>query len=107
MIHTMRWVRLRHQVLSEYPCCQRCEKEGFVTASIEVHHRVPVETATTLREKESLMFDRGNLMALCHRCHVQEHVEMGRSGKKINTERQSARAREFNERFFGRQRDFN
>jgi len=35
------------------------------------------------------MYDPGNLMALCHDCHVKIHTEMGRSGKKA-TQRRNA-----------------
>lgn len=101
MIHTSSWVRLRHLVLSEHPLCQRCVEEGYVTAATEVHHVRPVEEALTRREKERLMFDRSNLRALCHSCHVLTHTEMGRCGKTMTRRRNAARAAEIRRRFFG------
>lgn len=81
MIHTMRWLRLRRNQLSEHPICQRCEAEGRLTPATEVHHIIPVEDALTFAEKQRLMFDYSNLRSLCHDCHVKTHMEMGRSGK--------------------------
>lgn len=82
MIHTVRWVKLRRDKLSLHPLCERCEREGRVQAATEVHHVIPVERGLTADEKQRLMFDPHNLMALCHDCHVKTHTEMGRSGKK-------------------------
>ena len=101
LIHTTRWLRLRASVISDHPLCERCEKEGKVTAACEVHHHVPVEYGTNLREKERLMFDRMNLVALCHACHVQTHIEMGRSGKEATRRRNDAKTAETIARFFG------
>lgn len=91
LIHTERWVKLRRAKLSRDPLCERCKEQGVIEAAVEVHHVIPVEDAQTEREKESLMFDSHNLMALCHDCHVEMHKEMGRSGKayaRRRTERQ-------------------
>lgn len=101
LIHSMRWVRLRREVLSEHPLCQRCEREGYLTAASEVHHKKPVQIGRTLREKENLMFDRSNLTALCHNCHVQEHVEMLRSGKELTRKRNSQQVSSFIKAWFG------
>lgn len=89
LINTARWRRLRHSVLEDHPVCERCG----VCAACEVHHRVPVESAPGLRAMERLMFDRGNLQALCRRCHVAAHVEMGRCGRAAAAARIEARRR--------------
>lgn len=81
MIHTSRWLKLRRDKLSDYPLCERCEQMGKVTAATEVHHVHPVEMGLTRQDKERLMYDYFNLRSLCHDCHVQTHVEMGRCGK--------------------------
>ena len=101
LIHTRRWLELRRRVLTERPLCQRCAEEGFVTAATEVHHVLPVEEAVTFREKERLMFDRSNLRALCHACHVRTHTEMGRCGRAMTRRRNEARSESFRRRFFG------
>lgn len=101
MIHTRHWLELRRMVLTAHPLCQRCEAEGRTTAATEVHHVRPVEEGATAREKERLMFDAHNLRALCHDCHVLTHTEIGRSGRKANTERKARQAESVNKRFFG------
>ena len=101
LINTSRWQRLRRSVLTARPLCERCEKEGYVTPASEVHHRVPVESAVTTREKEQLMFDPANLESLCHECHVVRHVELGRSGKEATKKRNEEQTRAVVDRFFG------
>lgn len=101
LIHTSRWLRLRASVIAEHPLCERCAKEGFVTAASEVHHIRPVEYGLNLREKERLMFDRRNLRALCHACHVKEHIEMGRSGREAAKRRNRAQTEAAIRKFFG------
>lgn len=100
-ITSRRWVRLRHEVLSAHPLCQRCEAEGIVTAAAEVHHVRPVESGVSAGERERLMFSAGNLRALCHACHVRTHTEMGRSGKALTRQRTRAQVNEVISRFFG------
>ena len=64
--------------------CERCIREGkaagvpegYITPAIDVHHRVPVETAKTLQEMERLAYDWNNLEALCIPCHIKTHQEM-------------------------------
>lgn len=95
----MRWQRLRKWKLGDCPLCERCAARGLTAAAVEVHHVRPVEWAVTASEKERLMFDAGNLEALCHRCHVETHTAMGRSGRerarKVNAEQTAAIIRRF------------
>ena len=100
LIHTSRWVELRHKILSEHPLCVRCEKEGYVTIATEVHHKAPVEIARTKADKERLMFDIHNLVPLCHDCHVRTHTEMGRSGKDATMKRNKEHLDEIVKKFF-------
>ena len=101
MITSARWRRLRRQVLTEHPLCEHCQRAGFVVPACEVHHRAPVEEAATAQGKEMRMFDLGNLVALCHDCHVRAHVEMGRSGRSANKERTAKQVAEIKRMFFG------
>ncbi len=87
LINTRRWRQLRRLTIMSHPLCERCALEGVVSPSEEVHHRRPVGYGLTYDEKRRLMYDPENLMALCHRCHVQVHMEMGRSGKKATDRR--------------------
>lgn len=101
MIHTQRWVTLRRIVLAECPLCADCERRGEISVASEIHHVTPVEHGLTRREKERLMFSRGNLVALCHACHVARHIELGRSGKEATRRRNAEHAARFASRFFG------
>lgn len=100
LIHTERWLRLRKWKLTAQPLCERCLEEGLYTPATEVHHAVPVEDALTRREKEALMFDPGNLVSLCHACHVKEHEEMGRSGKELARRRNGRQTERAIRKFF-------
>ena len=73
LLNDRRWRELRIAYLREHPLCERCIREGkaagvpegYITPAIDVHHRVPVETAKTLQEMERLAYDWNNLEALC------------------------------------------
>ena len=92
LIHTQRWLRLRRDKLTAQPLCEECRKAGLVTAATEVHHRVPVEYGLSYWQKERLMFDAGNLVALCHDCHVKAHME-GKPRQRDAMKLRSARRR--------------
>ena len=86
LINTTRWVKLRSAYLNKHPLCEACAQQGRVTAAQEVHHRTPVENAASLAGMEQLMYDPGNLQALCHNCHIEAHMVMGRGGSKRRNE---------------------
>ena len=101
LIHSSQWVKLRAEKLRNNPLCERClEADGIITVATEVHHVRPVEESVTMADKERLMFNYFNLMAVCHRCHVEIHTEMGRSGKMANKERNSRKLDNFVQKFF-------
>lgn len=101
LIHTTEWLRLRRDVLTAQPLCQRCKAEGRVTAATEVHHVSPVEEAIGYKEKLRRMYDPHNLRALCHECHVRTHTELGRCGKEATKKRNAEQARQAIEKLFG------
>lgn len=100
LIHTARWVKLRRQTLTEHPLCMRCLQEQYVTPATEVHHIHPVEYGINLAQKERLMFSPTNLVALCHRCHVRIHTELGRSGRAAQRRRNDEQVAAVRARFF-------
>lgn len=101
LIHTARWQRLRRDLLSAHPLCQRCQREGRLTPACEVHHVRPVEEALGAADRAARMYDPGNLEALCHDCHVRTHTELGRSGKEATRKRNDEQVRQVVARFFG------
>ncbi len=100
LIHTTKWLRLRREVLTAHPVCQRCEAEGVLTPATEVHHIRPVEEAFTKAERAQRMYDLHNVRALCHDCHVKTHTELGRSGKEATMRRNTLHVSEINKKFF-------
>lgn len=101
MINSTRWLRLRRDILTAHPVCERCQAEDYITPASEVHHIRPVESGITLDDKRRLMFDPHNLMALCHDCHVKTHTEMGRSGKELTRRRNTEQVGAIVKKFFG------
>lgn len=101
LIHTDRWLRLRRDKLTTTPLCERCQQQGIVTPATEVHHVTPVEDGLSLAEKRRLMYDPHNLRALCHDCHVQTHIELGRCGRVATKRRNQAQVAAVVEKFFG------
>lgn len=101
LIHTTRWLRLRRDVLTAHPLCQRCEADGLITPATEVHHVSPVEEALSYTEKVQRMYDPHNVVALCRDCHVKTHTELGRCGKDARRKRNEEHARQAIKKLFG------
>lgn len=99
LLNSKQWRELRIAYLREHPLCERCIREGkaagvpdgYITPAIDVHHRVPVETAKTLQEMERLAYDWNNLEALCIPCHSRTHQEMGKGTKALAKQRAQER----------------
>lgn len=53
-----------------------CAKHDKVSASVDCHHIVPVESAKTVEEMKELAYNWHNLMALCIPCHCEIHRQM-------------------------------
>ena len=90
LLNSRRWKELRVWKLQHNPLCELCQQEGgYISASVDIHHIKPVESATSLKEMEELCFNPANLMALCIPCHVKVHKEMGKSTKANHKDRSS------------------
>ena len=94
LLNSKRWKQLRMAYLQEHPLCERCYREGieqrgkpYKRSAIDVHHKVPVESAHTIQEMEQLAYDWNNLQALCIPCHMKTHKEMGKNKKENVKER--------------------
>lgn len=73
LINSNRWRTLRGAKMRTNPLCEECERLNKSTLATEVHHIIPVESVATQREMERLMYNRLNLMSVCHPCHVEIH----------------------------------
>ena len=101
LINTTRWRHLRAQVLTAHPYCEECEKQGVVTPATVVHHREPVEGAHSEAEQAALMYNPGNLEALCRECHKAIHLADGYNTKARHKERKQLRVDEAVDAMYG------
>ena len=58
------WKELRIQKYRANPLCEMCKAEGKDVSAHAIHHRIPIETATTMEEMKRLAFDWNNLVSL-------------------------------------------
>lgn len=88
LLNSKRWRELRARYREAHPLCERCLAEGRVSPTVDIHHRVPVESAKTDYDMQALCFDWNNLQALCIACHVEVHQQMGKATKANHQERE-------------------
>lgn len=93
------WLRLRRDTLTRHPLCEDCATLGLLTPATEVHHVVPVDNGRSYAEKRRLAYDPGNLRALCHRCHVRAHMDLGSHSREHAQNRNETALREFKKKF--------
>lgn len=107
LLNSKRWKVVRANYLREHPLCERCLREGISTAAIDVHHRVPVESAKTISDMERLCYnvDGGNLEALCIPCHRKAHMEMRSQTREKHQQAEADRLQRWIERIkqYGKQ----
>ena len=83
LINCQRWVKLRAEKLQNNPLCEYCLANGIITPGREIHHIVPIDTGINQTEMERLAYKYNNLITLCHKCHVQVHVELKSKTAKV------------------------
>ena len=79
------WRELKARWKQEHPLCEMCQEEGrakgirygYVKSVQCVHHKIPIETATTKQEMWRLALDWNNLQSLCNKHHAQLHNDAG------------------------------
>ena len=91
LLNSKRWKMLRQEYLRAHPLCERCKAEGYVRSAIDVHHKVPVESAHTLQEMEALCYDWNNIQALCIPCHAKTHKDERSHSKQAHRQREDDR----------------
>lgn len=69
------WYRLRAAYVAEHPNCERCEENGRIVPTDEVHHKVAFKG-----KDDPLRLEWDNLQALCGDCH--KRATMARRGSK-------------------------
>ena len=108
LLNQKRWKQLRMEYLQEHPLCERCYREGieqrgkpYIRSAIDVHHKVPVESAHTIQEMEALCFNEApeqRLEALCIPCHIKAHAEQRSHSKEAHQQREDDRMQRWIER---------
>lgn len=56
--------------------CEQCMAEGYVTAGVDCHHVIPVESARNPQDMEQLCYDPTNIRLLCIPCHKRIHHDL-------------------------------
>jgi 5-methylcytosine-specific restriction enzyme A len=64
MYDSVRWARLRREVIQDEPFCRACRRAGRRSLTVDVDHIVPH------RGNPAVFWDRANLQGLCKRCHT-------------------------------------
>lgn len=99
MIQTKGWQKLRKRKITNCPVCECCKAKGLLVPAVEVHHRIPVESAVSVSEMHRLMYDYNNLEALCHECHVKRHKDLKSHSRDAIRDRNDKKNERFRERF--------
>lgn len=77
LLNSKRWAEVKRQVwVRARGQCERCKREGYVTAGVDCHHIKPVESAKTEEDMRQLAYDVNNIELLCVACHIKTHQEM-------------------------------
>ena len=102
LMNSRRWRELRMATIKRANgLCERCLTEGRVCAATEVHHIRPIESVKDPFVMEQLAYDPHNLMALCHHCHRQTHIEMAKGTKEERRRRTKEDVESFHRQMFG------
>ncbi len=88
---TPQWRKLRLYYIQSHPLCEDCLDENIrnedgnfgsvITPATEVHHIVPISTASSELEMKEIAFDPKNLRSLCDYHHHLTHTIMHRTKK--------------------------
>jgi len=71
--YNKQWADLRLSYLLDNPLCECCQRHGYVRIAEEVHHKHIILSGESDDERQALTLNRGNLMALCTKCHRAMH----------------------------------
>jgi len=98
LLNSRRWHDVKRMVWERAGgLCERCRREGFITAGVDCHHKVPVESANPDDPKamERLAYDVSNIELLCVPCHIKTHQELRSHYAETVKERKELKRRRF------------
>ena len=91
LIASGEWKRFAIAFKAAHPLCQWCLNKGRAVPARAVHHIIECETAHNEVEMRKLMFNPGNCVALCFKCHSDYHNGKGYHKAEHLEERQQQR----------------
>jgi 5-methylcytosine-specific restriction endonuclease McrA len=96
LLNSPRWAEVKRIVWQRAGgLCERCKRDGFITAGVDCHHIKPVEGAHTVDGPDGMKaraYNPENIELLCVACHIKTHQEM-HSHRKDKVAENKARAR--------------
>lgn len=98
LLNSKRWMEVKRVVWQRAGgLCERCKREGFITAGVDCHHKTPVESANPDDPKamERLAYDVNNIELLCVPCHIKTHQELRSHYAETVKERKELKRRRF------------
>jgi len=98
LLNSKRWAEVKRIVWQRAGgLCERCKREGFITAGVDCHHKIPVESANPDDPKamERLAYDVNNIELLCVPCHIKTHQELRSHHAETVKERKELKRRRF------------
>ena len=101
LLNDKRWKYLRRSYLQAHPLCEICEQKGYYVSAVDIHHKIPVESAKTTERMEELCYSWTNLQALCIPCHVLVHKKMGKDTRENRKQRKDDALQRWIERHRG------
>ena len=87
LINCHKWVKLRSEKLRNDPLCEHCLSKNIVNPGTEIHHIVPIDTGANYETMKQLAYNYNNLVTLCHKCHVQAHIDLKSKTAKVTQAR--------------------
>ena len=100
LLNSAHWRRLRRATLDERPFCEDCAKEGLFVPATDVHHIRPVDSISDAVQMAEACYDRNNLAALCHDCHVKRHERIGSHSRQERDRRRKEEVKSLEDKIF-------
>lgn len=98
LLNSKRWHEVKRFVWKRAGgLCERCKREGFITAGVDCHHKTPVESANPddPEAMKRLAYDVNNIELLCVPCHIKTHQELRSHYAETVKERKELKRRRF------------
>lgn len=80
-----RWKNLRSWYRTIKPCCEVCERMGYIVPATQTHHLHPFSYGLTEEAKWNLLLNPDNLCSVCDKHHKLFHRYMKQYGTDIAT----------------------